>query len=74
MVYKSVSLRSQSAPSPAALAAIAEELKTMEDLLFGMHTILVIELWELRVRAPYHDALVVYAHLALGCKELNAVI
>ena len=69
MVYKSVSLKSESASCPAARAAVSKELKTMMDLLVwdGFET--VMEMWELR--ALHADALVVYAHLLLGCKDIE---
>jgi len=70
MVYKSVPLKSQIAASPEAQAAIAKELKTMEDLSVWDGYETVIELWELR--ALHHDALVVYAHLLLGCKNVES--
>jgi len=70
MVYKSVSLKSASAQTPEATAAIAKEVKTMEDLNVWDGYDTVMELWELH--ALHHDALVVYAHLLLGCKDMES--
>ena len=69
MVYKSVSLKSPQASSKEALAAIAKELKTMEDLTVWDPYDTAMEVWDLR--AIQKDALVVYAHLLLGCKNIE---
>ena len=69
MVYKSVSLKSESAHSVEAQAAIAKEVKTMLDLRVWDDYSTAIELWELHALHP--DALVVYAHLLLGCKNVE---
>jgi len=69
MVYKSVSLKSESAHSVEAQAAIAKEVRTMLDLRVWDDYSTAIELWELHALHP--DALVVYAHLLLGCKNVE---
>jgi len=69
MVYKSVGLKSESAASPEAQAAISKEVRTMEQLRVWDDYSTVMELWELH--SLHHDALVVYAHLLLGCKNIE---
>ena len=70
MVYKAVPLKSASAQTPEAQAAIRKELATMEELKVWDPYDTVMELWQLRSLHP--DARVVYAHLLLGCKDTES--
>eukprot|EP00959_Pyramimonas_sp_CCMP1952_P050259 1050233-Pyramimonas_sp.AAC.1 len=67
MVYKAVPFKSASAQTPGAQAAIRKELATMEELKVWDPCDTIMELWQFRSLRP--DALVVYAHLLLGCKD-----
>ena len=72
MVYQAVSLGSSDAKCPGAVAAIMKERNNMERESVYADYSSAIELSQLRRVSP--SALVVYAHLLLGCKIAETLL